>query len=87
MKKTKKLDSVFIWTEPDTLTEHTELPSRYLSQVKTSCGIEWASLPDTHSIRADGSTYVDYGDKPWYSDHDREDVIKCNNCFSQEQQT
>lgn len=40
----------------------------------TDCGITWASLPDI--VYNDGSTEL--GDKPWYYDHDREDVEPCS---------
>lgn len=71
--------SAYIWTAPDTLTEHKDTQS--VSNGVTACGITWESLPDNVFTGQDGSTYVEQGDKPWYSDHDRDDVVKCAKCY------
>lgn len=71
----------YIWTEPDTLTEHVlDIDARTEDDDITKCGIRWSSLPDNIFTRLDGSTYVEPDDKPWYYDHDRDDVVPCNAC-------
>lgn len=66
---------VYVWTEPDTLTEHRL--DEALSPTNgdtTVCGIAWTDLP-LNVYQPGGQTFED--DRPWYADHDRDDVVRC----------
>jgi hypothetical protein len=47
----------------------------------TLCGIAWDMLPlNVYTDPATGRTETFDGDKPWYTDHDRPDVVPCSVC-------
>lgn len=72
----------YIWTEPDTLTEHVVADGTYeAGQDATVCGITYESLPVTNQAEMDAG--YDTPDKDWYYDHDRDDVVRClDGCFA-----
>lgn len=66
----------YIWTEPDTLTEHLVV-SRDNGDT-TACGVAWVDLPAINQDELDAG--YDTPDKPWYYDHNRDDVVPCAAC-------
>ena len=65
---------VYIWTEPDILTEHRLDEAVSVTNGDTTvCGIAWIDLP--LNVYTGGKTFE--GDKSWYTDHERDDVVRC----------
>lgn len=64
---------IFIAHEDDTFRQHI---LEEHNDRKTRCGIIYDSLPDI--VGSNGEVWID--DKPWYYDHDRDDVTECVDC-------
>lgn len=71
MNNTLRDELIWIWTEPDTFTQH--VLARF-DEGATLCGQRREWLPDERG--------GDPGDKPWYNDHERDDVVACEVCRS-----
>jgi hypothetical protein len=76
-ERLRELIPAFIATD-DAFTEHLADAHDADSGDVTVCGIAYESLPDNVY---DGVPVP--GDKPWYYDHDRDDVVRCEaGCFA-----
>lgn len=70
----------FIAHEDGSFKHHLQSEDNHLTAImaETICGIRWSDLPNNRDS-VTGEEWMD--DKPWYYDHDRPDVVKCDVCF------